>query len=742
MLEKYGGGSYKTPEKLPEGSEKSVEASKSKRTSRVQKNDFVQGSKKLVNKAIDTLEGHVERARSGSHCTFIHAKFMSKLVNTVAFKALFPEKATEEVAFETPVPRKSWIKTKPSEVERKSAEIHRTKQLQVELRQIHSVLVECTGSKKKPRLTKEGELVAKEGSDQKSEEAVSQILRTIHEATLLGVAPKGPETSMGDIYKMFADLKPVQTLQNKNESFSKTLLAVQTTVDQHQVVEQTKSMHKGSMIKALLQGTDADLSLLLMRSHRNNPETKNLLADLSKEVKGIQDPALKNKVLTNVLKFGQQYVESGTSIPVGGSDRTKARDDLLELANLGKTSGDKELRQLGASLEEAVKIFVPLPAPIQPRVALEDLVKADTNPEEIVPAKILHAAYEELRRAEHVLGEKADLNANLNAENKAIAEKERKLKGEPANKDELVQQISRHKEKMGQIKVALGGVDRRYPGLAKATDDLKAKLAEIEQRPIFRKFSLDNMSAEEFYKESSQLLDVSFARVSLSEFDELVWSKPVQRHQLAPNLLDHIAMQGALSNLAIQSILASDKPGKATEKVIDAAYSALKNNHFALAMALQAALNDSNVFNLKDAVWGHVSTTHKERMDEIGKKLSIENNFKQLLITHEEALRNGPVNPFLGAYQSQLTFVLEANASTTNRKLNMGGKEVSKTEVNLRRNQLYEASKDQIAMYKDSQKAPTSLGSVGFLSAALNARGDMSKVLNARSDELKKRTTL
>ncbi len=468
--------------------------------------------------------------------------------------------------------------------------------------------------------------------------------------------------------------------------------------------KQMQSMDKEAMFVSIMRGGNKDLTSVLICTHRNNSETRNLLADLGDKVMEIQDPEIRKTALKNVLEFGLDYAVRGDSIPVSANERVKIRGDLEVIVKLGASSDSPELNNLAASVKQNLPLLAPK---VEPKAILDRLAGGVTKPE------LMRSAYEELRKVKHIVGEKADLKAELE-----------KAKGkEEPNQNEIA-----------KLTKAIADLDREYPTVEADMSALQAGIEKMETSKKVPKFSFADTSATQFSDMLCKVADESFSRVSSSELDNLACSKSVKRHQEAPNLSDHIQVFNNMTNLAINEILLASNPRKAVEKVIDAAHVAMQNNNFFVAGALLAAVNDTNVYRLpfmKDGL-SNRTKTKKAVMEDVFSKAS---SYSKALTERTNAAlsKNKPANPYIAPFMTMMTMTMEGNSDAV---------EVNASPaVNLRKNQLIEDIKDQISLHLESQdfhanSKPSNLG----LLVALETIGRIDKIaekFKARSLELK-----
>lgn len=732
------------------GKDVSVNAGKKKLVDTVKYSPEVS---EIVQNNLTPLENDVttEKAQESTRPTAMNANFMSRLVDNVTRRrwpggSTRASQAPQQQAQQVVMPQRP---LKPPSLQMRSAEQQRGQILQVELKQLSSVLSECADGTKRPQFAQKGELVAVRAGrnsklNTKTEEALNYMVKTFEEAGLLALPASKSSVNLENLFTAFKGSRSVEKYAKKNQSFRDKLDRAEGAIISRNVPEpMAASMDKGVIVETVVRGTNPDLSLLLMRTHRNNSETKNLLADLGREMgkEGVQNP----ETLTNVLQFGMQYVANGESIPVSGPDRSSIRSDLLKLAQLGTTSEDKKLQTLGAALEEKINTLVPEEPSIRlvhPDVMLDRLNQANGGP---IPPEMMHAAYEEVRKAAHIVGERKDLATGLNTARKGLQENQTKLQeASEETRGEIAEKISSFESQIRRLTSSIEELDNKYPAIEEKTSTLQTKIKEIESSSTFPKASLATMSSEELCTKTCQILDTTFARVSAGEMDNVAWSKPVRKHQEAPNLTDHIQAFNGVAAFATREILSADNPLDAAGKVIDAAHSALQNNNFYAAHGLLVGLESSYVQKLKDNVWGQLSDAQWDKFEDLQRTLTNDSNFKVERQRTDAGLLKGPVNPYLPLLLSDVTFTSDGNPDT--RELtNSEGEPTGVVETNLRRNQLLGDIKDVVSLYQRSQpsQAKASPPDLGLMAAfgmsGLENPKDTEEALRAQLEIARKR---
>lgn len=150
-----------------------------------------------------------------------------------------------------------------------------------------------------------------------------------------------------------------------------------------------------------------------------------------------------------------------------------------------------------------------------------------------------------------------------------------------------------------------------------------------------------------------------FHAIKLWEFQNLNFTK--KDKSLAPNIHAFIKHFNAMSNWLTKMILdctALSKRIRAIELLIDLAEAFLQLNNFNGLLVVVSTLLSSSIFRLKLS-WNSISRGHKARMKEYTDLSSNAKNFSDLRNRMKQSI--GPCVPYIGLFQTDLTFIEEGN---------------------------------------------------------------------------------
>lgn len=187
--------------------------------------------------------------------------------------------------------------------------------------------------------------------------------------------------------------------------------------------------------------------------------------------------------------------------------------------------------------------------------------------------------------------------------------------------------------------------------------DLSTAIDQTVGRPVDRKDLLKALT-EDLRNQQSAL----FANIDPSEFENLKWTKADAT--LAPNIKEAIAFFNNGSNKIVASILDTDEPHVAKERIkfyIGLADSCFKDNDFQSALLINTALSNASISRIikqyeDNGQLTEAGPTLKHLEEELDSRL----NYKAYRANFEKTLENGdkPI-PLLGSILSDLTFATE-----------------------------------------------------------------------------------
>ncbi|MDP1836780.1 MAG: RasGEF domain-containing protein [Chlamydiales bacterium] len=508
------------------------------------------------------------------------------------------------------------------------------KELGEKLTNAQEVLENCQNRDMKPKLMADGTLRAvyspmgmgsHRGKSTESADALHYITDTLNQAAQAGVT-----SGLSQTLKAFLALP-----QLRDRVEFDTDLAVNLQQTMHSVFEADRSappnvVNKEVMLDNLLAG-HAPTAHLLLQTHQNNQNSRNLFKDLSErfdEKRSDLSPADMMTAFNNILDLADMYISGKESLALGGKVRDDAKEQLSTLAQKAIRSGDPELMVRGESLQSAIDA---------------EFTKRGVSPPSSRKLLQLNEQLKETPTAGGVIQAQAAIAAAS-----ARADSNEKL---PA-----------------------------------AIETLKTTLSEIIPT-LDVPFSFENQTAETIADVASRELDSIWQSINPSEFDRLAWSKP-DKADTAPNIVKATAAFNGISQLVQHQILTSKEPKVITEKVIDAAYIALKEGKFDSSQALLSGLTGNATHRLKKTVWNQLDPASQSKLDEMKAVFSTEKNWKALRAAINEDKRD-TLQPQLGLFLTDLTKIDAGNPDSS--RLQDGGE-----GVNLARNRLMQSVKDDL----------------------------------------------
>lgn len=169
-----------------------------------------------------------------------------------------------------------------------------------------------------------------------------------------------------------------------------------------------------------------------------------------------------------------------------------------------------------------------------------------------------------------------------------------------------------------------------------------------------------DLEEEEIARQLSLLDFADYSAIRPIELLGLAWSKPSKRHR-SPNVLRVTVRFNFLAGWAAKQIM--DEPrlrdrARVMSKIMKLILCLAKLNNFTSAFALIAALGEASIARLR-ATLAEVSAPLVQQFESIKKTLSQQNNFKEY--RDHLKIADPPCVPYLGVYQSDLTFMDQGN---------------------------------------------------------------------------------
>lgn len=514
------------------------------------------------------------------------------------------------------------------------------------LKNISQVLNICLNEDKKPRIDKEGRLttvdtkkhsvaprVGKKGASSATQKAMKYISSEIQHAADLKIDQWSDDGTTVRLSNLLDKYEEVGTKRKWTEANPNFAPAIQRT--RQRILDTTaniapemtnyavsadvqKAYSMEELMDAISTG-NSKVSYILISSHRANSATVPLFNRLIKKFQSIADdrtmaPEERTIRMTNILQFGQDYLQLGLSIPVSTAERKELRSQLESLVHLGQ----------------------------------EQNIQASADLQKLISSKLVIAPPFKLATIDNAL-------ALLESSSEKVAES-----------GGWILKVSELKDSVSRELMMLKTGKELSQEEKNTQQELEAQLAKLEghlksaaQKPNL--YSFENKSVEELYGDLAEVMERAFRDIPPNELDNVTKSK--KAYELLPNLTHATQMFNAISDLAIDSILyaATDKQRKdAYSKVVQLIDYSLKEKHPGLAMALSAGISNSAINRLQDQL------QRTKDMDSLATANTILNrasNHKTLRKHIEQGLLEGKkgVLPFLGMYQTDATFIQDGN---------------------------------------------------------------------------------
>lgn len=498
----------------------------------------------------------------------------------------------------------------------------------LQLKQVATVLAECKANPKKaPCINKDGSITAqvpKSSNKTQVDVGLAKVLQVLDDARKLNIAPMTVNSEPVGYKELHQQLVALPAVANASTSVAARINSSQVSfVNSAAYPAALVPMSKDAIVTALKTNSDPALTLLMLNSHRNNPETKGILKDLG----GAQGDG----EIKNALSFAQQYIDGGASIPVGDDDKKQLSEQLQTIANLGKNSQSDDLKQLGAKLEASIHSS----SSLQPQKKL-DFSHELPKPGSASP-KQLKESRELLTNAKLVLSERSALQAKITS-----------LEKEGGNEDRIA-----------GLKGKISDIDNKYPKLETEISDLQQKL--LDHEPSMPKFSLQTATAEEFADQLCKAINSSYCKIQPSELDGRGWDADLTRNSHSPNIQKHIELSNNLTGFISQEAVTANSPEVMT-KLMTAMDMCVKNGNAQAASLINQSLAQTSVDRLLPTLAKVDSKIIENKNNIAATTLSMTSSYKGTRELVAKSLMEGKsTNIDLSVQMGDLTFIDEGN---------------------------------------------------------------------------------